>query len=76
MTKEQVKNALDRVLAWPPERQADIVHIVELMEQQDTIGLQLSEGQAADVRRRLAEENPKSLTLAEFNDRLRQRYGL
>jgi hypothetical protein len=32
--------------------------------------------QAAEVRRRLAEKNPKTVTLAEFNERLRRRYGL
>jgi hypothetical protein len=35
MTNEQVKKVLDRVLTWPPERQADLAHIVELMEEQD-----------------------------------------
>jgi hypothetical protein len=76
MTKEQVKKILERVLTWPPERQADVVHVVELMERQDTSDLRLSDEQAAEVRRRLAEKNPKSLTLAEFNERLRQRYGV
>ena len=76
MTKEQVKKVLERVLTWAPERQADVVHVVELMERQDTSDLRLSDEQAAEVRRRLAEKNPKSLTLAEFNERLRQRYGV
>ena len=76
MTKDQVKEVLERVLTWPPERQADVVHVVELMEQQDTSDLRLSDEQAAEVRRRLAELDPKSLTLAEFNERLRQRYGV
>jgi len=76
MTKEQVKEVLDRVLSWPPERQADVVHVVELMEKQDNSGLRLSDEQAAEVRRRLAEENPKSMTLAEFSERLRRRYGV
>jgi hypothetical protein len=30
MTKNQVKEILDRVLTWPPERRADVVHMVEL----------------------------------------------
>ena len=55
MTKDQVKEVLERVLTWPPERQADVVHVVELMEQQDTSSLRLSEEQAAEIRRRLAE---------------------
>ena len=75
MTKEKVKEILDRVLSWPPERQADVAQVVELMEEQDNSALRLSDAQAAEVRRRLADENPKTITLAEFNNRLRQRYG-
>ena len=76
MTKEQVKEVLDRVLSWPPERQADVVHVVELMEEQDNSALRLSDEQAAEVRRRLTEEDPRTTTLEEFNERLRRRYGL
>jgi hypothetical protein len=61
MTKEQVKQILDRVLTWPPERQADVAHVVEVMEQQDKSSLSLNEEQAAEVRRRLA--NPSSTTI-------------
>jgi hypothetical protein len=76
MTKDQVKKTLDRVLSWPPERQADLAHIVELMEEQDNSPLRLSEEQAAEVRRRMANSDPKTMTLAEFNERLKQRYGV
>jgi hypothetical protein len=76
MTKDQVKQILDRVLTWPPERQADVAHIVELMEEQDHSALRLSDEQLAEVRRRRAEKNPKTVTLAEFNERLRRRYGV
>jgi hypothetical protein len=76
MTKERVKKILDRVLTWPPERQADLAHVAELMEEQDRSGLQLTDEQLAEVRRRRAEENPKRTTLAEFNERLRRRYGV
>ena len=76
MTKDQVKEILDRVLTWPPDWQADVVQVVELMEKQDTSKLRLTDEQAAEVRRRLAEKDPKTLTLAEFNERLRRRYGV
>jgi len=46
------------------------------MEQQDKSTLRLTEEQAAEVRRRLAETNPKTLTLAELNAHLRRRYGV
>jgi hypothetical protein len=58
MTKDQVKELLDRVLTWPPERQADLAELVTLMEAQDQSGLRLSDEQAAEIRRRLA--NPSS----------------
>jgi len=76
MTKDQVKEILDRVRTWPPERQADLAHVAELMEEQDRSGLQLTDEQLAEVRRRRAEKNPKRTTLAEFNERLRRRYGI
>lgn len=76
MTKEQVKEILDRVQTWPTERQEDVAEIVRLMEAQDRSGLRLSDEQAAEVRRRRAETNPKTTTLAEFNERLRRRYGV
>jgi hypothetical protein len=76
MTKDQVKEILDRVLTWPAERQADVAHVVEIMEEQDKSELRLSDEQAAEVRRRLAEKNPKTNTLAEFREHLRRRYGV
>ena len=75
MTREQVKELLDRVANWPPERQEDLAEVARLMEAQDKSTLKLTEEQAAEVRQRLAETNPKSLTLAEFNEYLRRRYG-
>jgi hypothetical protein len=76
MTRDQVKEILDRVLTWPAERQVDVAHVVEIMEEQDKSGLRLTDEQAAEVRRRLAEKSPKTFTLAEFNEHLRRRYGV
>jgi hypothetical protein len=76
MIKEQVKEILDRVQTWPAERQEDVAEIVRLIEAQDRSGLRLTDEQAAEVRRRRAETNPKTMTLAEFNERLRRRYGI
>jgi hypothetical protein len=76
MTKEQVKEILDRVQTWPAERQEDVAEVVKLMEAQDRSRLRLTDEQAAEVRRRRAETNPKTMTLAEFNERLRRRYGI
>ena len=72
MTKEQVKEILNRVLSWPPERQADIVHAVELMEAQDNSDLRLTDEQLAEVRRRRAKRNPNYVPLTDA----RRRFGL
>jgi hypothetical protein len=75
MTKEQVKRILDRVLTWPPERQADVAHMVEIMEEQDNSTLRLTDEQLAEVRRRRAKKNPKYVSLAEARKRFRDRDG-
>ena len=70
MTKEQVKAILDRVLSWPPERQEDVAQVVELMEEQDKSDLRLSDEQASEIRRRLA--NPgKTIPADEVFERFR-----
>jgi hypothetical protein len=61
MTRDQVKEILNRVLAWPSERQAKLAHVVELMKEHDNGDLRLSDEQVAQVNRRLADPNPKSL---------------
>jgi hypothetical protein len=74
MTKDQVKEILDRVLTWPPERQQDAAEILMSIEVQDRSEYHLDDEQLAELRRRRAEENPEVLTLAEFDERLR-RFG-
>jgi hypothetical protein len=73
MTKDQIKAVLDRVLTWPPERQADVAQVVTLMEEQDKSTVRLSDEQMAEVRRRLADPNPKFLTLEEVRERFARR---
>jgi hypothetical protein len=72
MTKDQVKEILDRVLTWPPERQADIAHAVELMEAQDNSEMRLTDEQLAEIRRRRAKQNPSYVSLTDA----RRRFGL
>jgi predicted nucleic acid-binding protein len=73
MKKEQVKEILDRVLTWPPERQADAAQVLTLMEEQDKSSLRLTDEQVAEVRRRLEDPNPKFLTLDEVRERFARR---
>jgi hypothetical protein len=76
MTKEQVRRILDRVTGWPLERQADLAEIAMLIEEQDKSDIGLTEDQVEEIERRLSESNPKTISLAEFNERLRRRYGI
>jgi hypothetical protein len=71
MTKAQVKEILDRVLSWPPERQADVAHVVEQMEELDNSALRLTDEQAAEVRRRLANPSQTTIPAEDVFKRLR-----
>jgi hypothetical protein len=61
MTRDQVKEILHRVSTWPPERQADLAHVVQEMEEYDSSDLRLSDEQAEEVRRRMVEPNRKMI---------------
>jgi hypothetical protein len=52
MTRDQVKEILERVLTWPPERQEDAVRVLTAMEEQDASGYRLTDEQVEEVRRR------------------------
>jgi hypothetical protein len=55
MTKEQVREILDRVLTWPPERQEDAARVLSQMEEQDASPYRLSDEQVKEVERRRAD---------------------
>ena len=55
MTREQVKEILDRVLTWPPERQEDAVRVLSEMEEQDASPYHLTGEQVEEVGRRRAD---------------------
>jgi hypothetical protein len=69
MTKDQVKAVLDRVLTWPSDRQEDAARVLTEMEQQVASSYTLTDEQVAEVKRRLADPNPKFLTLEEVRGR-------
>ena len=71
MTKTEVKEILERVLTWPPERQADVVHVVLVMEEQDSSALGLTEKQAALVRERLANPAQQRISAEDVFKRFR-----
>ena len=55
MTKEQVKEILNRVLTWPPERQEDAARVLSEMEEQDARPYHLTDEQVKEVARRRAD---------------------
>jgi hypothetical protein len=76
MSKEQVKAILDRVLTWPEQRQEDAAKVLMLMEASDQSTYRLTDEQVTEVERRLADPNPRRLTLDEFKERLARRIEL
>lgn len=76
MRPDEIKSVLDRVLTWSPERLADAAEVLQAMEAQDQSAQSLTDEQVAEVQRRRAEDNPRTLTLSEFNDRIRRRYSV
>jgi hypothetical protein len=74
MTKSQVKEILDRVLDWPDHRQQDAARMLMDMEAQDAGGAyRLTDEQIEEVRKRLADPNPKFLSLEEVRARFTRR---
>jgi hypothetical protein len=73
MTKEQIREILERVFTWPPERQADVAEVVALMEIQNRSNLRLTDEQVAEVRRRLANLNGDRIPAEEVFRALRSR---
>jgi hypothetical protein len=57
MTRDQVKEILDRVLEWPAQRQEDAARIPREMERQDASRSRLTDDQVAEVERRRAAFN-------------------
>jgi hypothetical protein len=73
MTRDQVKEILDRVLTWPPERQEQAALVLTDMEAQDESRLTLTDEQVAEVKRRLADPNPRTIPAEEVFRRFRSR---
>lgn len=75
MSKEQIKAILDRVLTWPEQRQEDAAKMLLMMEAADQSDYRLTDEQAAEVARRIANPDRKLLSLAEVRERM-SRFGL
>ena len=73
MMKDQVKSVLDRMLTWPEDRQQEAAEMLMSMEEQAKATLRLTDKQVAEVKRRLADPNPKFLMLEEVRERFAHR---
>ena len=49
MTKDQVKEILDRVLTWPPKRQEDAARFLREMAAQDASPYRITDQQVGEV---------------------------
>ena len=73
MTQDEIKAVLDRVLTWPRERQEEAIAVLTAIESGDDSLWQLSDAQAAEVRRRLADPNRKTIPFEQAFQRFRRR---
>jgi hypothetical protein len=71
MTRDQVKEVLDRVLTWPQNRQEDAVEILKAVEEQDASDLCLTGEQLAELRRRRAKNDPNRIPFEQVFKRFR-----
>jgi urease accessory protein UreE len=71
MTKDQITAVFERVRTWPEKRQEDAARVLLEMEEQDKSTLRLTDEQAAEVRRRLADPNRKTIPAEEVFKRFR-----
>lgn len=70
MITEALKDVMARIESWPKERQEAAAQVLLEMEAQGASPYHLSDEQAAEIERRLADPIPKFLTLAEVRARL------
>jgi hypothetical protein len=73
---DKLKEIVDRVRDWTPERQADLADIARMMEEQDRSEVSLTDEQTAEVRRIMDDDSQEGLTLDEFNAWMRDRFGI
>jgi uncharacterized protein YjiS (DUF1127 family) len=73
MSRKEIKEALERVLSWPPERQEDAVRVLAEIEDHDASDYEITREQAAEVEKRLRDPNPRFVALEEVQEHFAQR---
>lgn len=75
MTRNQIKAVLDRVLSWPPERQAEAAMMLELMEAEAREAYQPSDEERAAIAEGLAEARRGEFASEAEMDAIMARFG-
>ncbi len=77
MTRDQVKEILDRVLAWPPERQEKLAQIVLEIEAEPDDGVyRLSDEEWADLQEGIAQADRREFVPDEVVAEANKRHGI
>ena len=77
MTRDQVKNILDRVLAWPPERQETLARIALEIEADSGDGVyRLSDEEWADLQEGIAQADRREFVDDEVVAEADKRHGI
>jgi hypothetical protein len=75
MTKTEIKAVLDRVLAWPPDKQEVAADLLLLLEKQDEF-YHPSDEELAAIREGLAQARRGEFASDEEVAALRRKFGL
>jgi hypothetical protein len=67
---DTLDDVIERLRNWPPERREEAARLLLAMEAQDSSPYRLTEAQAVEVQRRLADPDPDYLSSEEVRDRL------
>jgi len=69
MATKALKEIIERVERWPQDRQEDAARVLRDMEEQDASPYRLTDEQAAEVERRLANPNRHFQNLTDVKTR-------
>jgi hypothetical protein len=70
MATKALKEALERVERWPEDRQDYAAELLREMDEVSNSASRLTDEQAAEVRRRLGDPDPRSYPIEELQARL------
>lgn len=70
MVTKALKEALERAERWPPDRQDYAAELLREMDEASSSAYRLTDEQAAEVRQRLNDPDPKSYPIEELRVRL------